>query len=259
MPNPPVPKPAILSGGSLGPITVSVVSHDQGGEVAGLLGQLHTMPAGRIARVILTHNLPEAAPASPPGGWAFALTRLINPKPKGFGANHNAALTLCETPAFCVLNPDVGLPDPLVWDGLLEALSVPGVGCAYPVLVDAAGAPQDHERSVPTPATLWRRHVLGHPDLRREWVGAAFWLLRTDAFRAVGGFDERYFMYCEDTDACLRLQLAGWSLARAARSAVHAGRRRSRRDPQHLAWHLGSLWRLWTGPVLRQWRAARPA
>jgi hypothetical protein len=41
-------------------------------------------------------------------------------------------------------------------------------------------------------------------------VAGMFMLLRREAFAQVGGFDERYFMYCEDFDLCARLRLAGW-------------------------------------------------
>lgn len=67
-------------------------------------------------------------------------------------------------------------------------------------------------------ATL-RRH---ERDRDIEWGGGACMLLRRSAFDAVGGFDERFFMYYEDTDLCRRLREAGYRLRyEPAATAVH--------------------------------------
>ena len=63
-----------------------------------------------------------------------------------------------------------------------------------------------------------------------DWVsGAAIWLRRT-ALDEVGGWDERYFMYLEDTDLCWRLRRAGWDVAYepSARRRPRAGREHRR-------------------------------
>lgn len=58
----------------------------------------------------------------------------------------------------------------------------------------------------------------------RWWYTAACVLVRADAWRSVGGFDERYFMYFEDVDLCIRLEAAGWKLAEEPRAvACHVG------------------------------------
>lgn len=88
------------------------------------------------------------------------------------------------------------------------------------------------------------------------WYAGMFLALRREACAAVGGFDERYHLYCEDVDLCARLRLAGWQLRQApAARVVHEAQRASRRSLRHLGWHLRSLARLWTSDAWRRYRA----
>jgi GT2 family glycosyltransferase len=45
-----------------------------------------------------------------------------------------------------------------------------------------------------------------------EWAAGAAFLVRVKAFKSVGGFDERMFMYSEDVDLSYRLRVAGYSI-----------------------------------------------
>jgi GT2 family glycosyltransferase len=44
-----------------------------------------------------------------------------------------------------------------------------------------------------------------------DWVSGAAMLTRKEDFIRIGKFDERYFLYYEDTDLCLRFKLAGYN------------------------------------------------
>lgn len=235
-------------------VVVSIVSHGHGACVQGLLQQLAHYSAERVRRVVLTLNIPEAEPVAPPQGWPFALELLRNSRPRGFGANHNLALKGATEPWLCVLNPDVQLLGSDPFAALVRAGAGAGVGCAYPVQVDAQRQLQDSERALPTPGALLRRRLLGRTERRRDWVNAACLLLPRAAWEQLGGFDERYFMYCEDVDLCLRLRLLGLALVRADAKVLHTGARASRRQWRHLRWHVRSLLRLWRSPVYRQAR-----
>ena len=224
--------------------------------VARLLAQLCRWD-GLIGEVVLTHNLPAEAVPVPPGGWPFRFIEVFNSAPVGFGANHNHAFARSASEFFCVLNPDIELNDPAIWEQLVERGREPRVGCAYPVLLNPDGSRQDNEREAVSPLALLRRHLLKRAQSRVDWVSAAFWLVRASAWREVGGFDERYFMYCEDTDFCLRLQMAGWTLAKAQATAVHDASWSSRQLGAHLLWHLRSMMRLWTQPTLRRYLSGR--
>jgi GT2 family glycosyltransferase len=55
---------------------------------------------------------------------------------------------------------------------------------------------------------------------RLQYLSGASMLLRRDALEEVGLLDERFFMYWEDSDICLRMREAGWKLAVAPKSKI---------------------------------------
>jgi N-acetylglucosaminyl-diphospho-decaprenol L-rhamnosyltransferase len=230
-------------------VTVSIVSHGHEHQVGRLLDQLRGEAGGTVAHVIVTHNLPAAAIATPAAGWPFRFTEVFNEEPRGFSLNHNQAFAHCETDTFCVLNPDMELPHAGVIPTLLKQLQPEGVACAYPQLLNADGSVQQNARELVTPWSLLKRHLFGAAGGNGEWASGSFWLVRSEAWRDVGGLDEKFFMYCEDVDFCLRLRMAGWKLRKGDVSAVHDAGWGSRRVGRPLLWHLKSLLQFWTSPV----------
>ena len=53
-----------------------------------------------------------------------------------------------------------------------------------------------------------------------DYVEGAVMLFNTRAFRQVGGFDQRYFLYAEDSDICLRMKRAGFECLRVPNARV---------------------------------------
>ena len=239
------------------PLAVSVVSHGHEEHVARLVGQLCLHAVDVVGHVVLTHKLPAVPLPVPEGGWPFRFTEVFNERPVGFGANHNRAFAHCESAFFCVLNPDIAITTAQTLQAVLARAREPGVGCAYPELYNPDGSRQQNEREVMTPWALLRRHLLRRSARRVDWASGAFLLVRADVWRGLRGFDEGYFMYCEDTDFCLRLQLGGWKLRRADARAVHDAAWGSRRPGRHMAWHVRSMLRLWAAPSFRQYLKAR--
>lgn len=56
-----------------------------------------------------------------------------------------------------------------------------------------------------------RLYEAGQPFPVDHPLGAAL-MVRGEALAQVGGFDERYFMYCEEIDLCRRIKNAGWAI-----------------------------------------------
>jgi len=63
-------------------------------------------------------------------------------------------------------------------------------------------------------------------------------LVRAEVFRATGGFDERFFLYYEDIDLCLRAREAGWEIAMAPSAHVlHEGSKSTHGEPAVKVYH----------------------
>lgn len=252
-------------------LTVSLVSHGHGALVVQALQSLAVslQGSGLQVRVLLTLNLPESDLERDLESqvWPFALEFIRNAKPLGFGANHNQAFARCQAPWFAVVNPDIFWPadDVSFWTALQQDIWPARVGVVCPQQLDADGHLQDFTRDLMTPwgllARVWRRWRGGAPlgvaasVAQADWVNGACMVFRAQAFADLKGFDERYFMYCEDTDICLRLQLAGWSMLGVDWAVVHDAQRNTGRSWRHLAWHLRSMLRLWLSGAF--WRFVR--
>ena len=237
-------------------LTLSVVSHGQGALLSRLLADLSRIPTIGKARLIVTLNVPGEPFDGESAFPRLNLQVIRNESPKGFGANHNAAFTRCTTAWFAVLNPDLRLPDDPFADLFEHARLHRNLAALAPAVINSAGLPEDHVRPNLTPLSLWRRRrkVVESVDVTRAsrfpdtfyWLAGMFILFRSDAFRAVGGFDPGFFLYCEDYDVCARLYSAGHGLGVVpAARAVHDAQRDSHRSRKHLSWHLKSLARLW--------------
>jgi hypothetical protein len=235
-------------------VTLSVVSHGQNALVNQLLEDVQRVCDDRVA-VVLTQNVPDPVPLAA-ANLSCPAEIILNRERKGFGANHNAAFQRCRTPYFCVCNPDIRLrTDP--FPALLQSLADPRVAAAGPLVRSPEGGIEDSARRFPTAATLVRklfveRRVPDYPTdrgaLEVDWTAGMFMLFRSDAYRALGGFDEAYFLYYEDVDICHRLRSSGSSVVfEPSAEVIHGAQRASRRDPRLALHHLASgfrfLWR----------------
>ncbi len=160
----------------------------------------------------------------------------------GFGAANNLAMAQARGELFLLVNSDAFLRSGCT-KALMDCLERhPDAAVAGPRIVRPDGSLQISCYRFPSPlrallenlfvASLFPNHpVLG--DYRRwahdcerevDWVIGACMLVRRKAFEEVGGFDERFFMYAEETDWQKRMRAVGWTVwFTPAGEAVHVG------------------------------------
>lgn len=180
-------------------------------------------------------------------------TILPNAGNPGFGAGINRGARETAADRLLFINPDAMVEQPVVaaLDAILrEQADVAVVG---PLVRESDGSIQASARRFPGYSTVFggrttwltrllpgnrltMRNLLTGPHVRDpivvDWVSGACMLVRREAFDAVGGFDEAFFLYWEDADLCRRLYSAGWRTIYQPRVAVrHVTGQSSRHAP----------------------------
>jgi len=184
----------------------------------------------------------------------------------GFAAGLNLGLRHTSGQVALWLNPDSELLD-VGMAKLLQYLDEhPDVGILGPQILDADGGIQLSSRSFPSyrtalfhryslitrwfPNNRYSRHYL-HSDWDHntvhqvDWVSGACLLHRRRILDDIGWLDERFFMYCEDVDFCLRARQAGWKVTyHPGAQVLHHIAGSSRRHPSRMALERHrSMWR----------------
>jgi GT2 family glycosyltransferase len=163
------------------------------------------------------------------GDWASLLPLEHN---GGYAKGNNAAIarSLQSTnppPYFLLLNPDT-----IVRPGALQVLvdfmdEHPDVGIAGSRLEDPDGTLQcsafrfhnvlselDFGLSLGVVSKLLSKWVVAPPvseeTCQTDWVAGASMIVRREVFSSAGLLDEKYFMYFEEVDFCLRANKLGW-------------------------------------------------
>ncbi len=241
-------------------ITFSIVSHGHADMVTVLLSQLDNNVSLRGSHVIVTNNCLEIFEIQ---SYSNIYVTFVNNKyPLGFGKNHNNAFKFCDTSWFIVLNPDLRIIKDEPFTSAIDSIgaTIGLVGVIGPTVVNEFGVIEDSVRSNLTPLSLLRRFMFGRvPELSLGnhsssqtffWFGGMCMLFNSSAFSKVGGFDERFFLYCEDYDICARLHDSGYILRFVPEAIVeHSAQRDSHKSMQYLFWHLKSLFRVWTSAI----------
>jgi len=172
----------------------------------------------------------------------------------GFAAGNNRAADIAGDVDFLAfLNPDA-FPDPAWLEELVAAASRWPHAAAFgstqlldadPTRLDGAGDAM-HAMGIPWRGGLGAPASTVPPEGETFAACGAAMLVRASDFRAVGGFDERFFCYVEDIDLCFRLRLLGRATMQIPSATVrHIGGGVSARGSAFADFH-GARNRIWS-------------
>ncbi|MGD8405285.1 MAG: glycosyltransferase [Anaerolineales bacterium] len=244
-------------------ITLSVVSHGDAEKVYSLLESVGNFEQTELIQVIATDNLGHEIGKIEETPWS-SIDIIQNEKILSFARNHNRAFKLARGKYFCVLNPDV-LFEQKVFPPLINLLEREHADIVAPLVVDAKAMPQDSFRNFPTPIEIIRRRLPGYrfsPPLgganglvQPDWISGLFMLMRSETYRELNGFDEKFHLYFEDVDFCARARLAGLKLLVDTNQRIqHNAHHASRKELMYLFWHTRSAMQFFISPVYKKIR-----
>ncbi len=150
---------------------------------------------------------------------------------RGYAAGNNLGAKRAKSDYLLILNPDT-----VVFPGAIESLvtfldTYPQAGIVAPLLLNPSGRPYPLQGTRElTPLTGLIAHsflnLIPNPISCHYWLadwdkrqprqadvvpGTAF-LIRRSLFNQIGGFDEKFFLYFEESDLCRRVRRAGWEI-----------------------------------------------
>lgn len=181
---------------------------------------------------------------------------------KGFGHGHNAVMELLDSDYHFIINPDIILKDSAP-AGFIEFFeSCPDAVMAVPKFLFEDGTEQFTPKLTPTVRYMiggrlerfggifrrWRDEYTMRSDPAAEPVDVGFCsgcfiCIRTDIFKKIGGFDERYFLYSEDADLTREAQKYGRTLYLPQISVIHLWERAYMKNRKYFLIQLSSMFK----------------
>ncbi len=159
---------------------------------------------------------------------------ILNKENRGFGAACNQIAKTQNSSYILFLNPDVEIRKNSI-DKLINFLKknekvgiVTGkllfpdgslqLSCRkFPTILRALFGRESTLRKIFPNNMISKEYLMSELDYNKiqfpDWVRGAVILFKTDIFEKIGGFDEKFFLYFEDTDICLRLREKGYKTA----------------------------------------------
>lgn len=180
----------------------------------------------------------------------------------GYGAGHNLSIRDSKSVFHLVANPDLDLDPDALMNAVRYLASHPSVGLLSPQVKDENGQIERRRYRYPSVLCLGLRgfapswlkslfkarlddYTFASVDPHKPMTGipivtGCFMMFRTGVVQALGGFDERFFLYFEDFDLALRAGRVSEIHYCPDVVAVHFGGKASRKGLRHISMFVAS-------------------
>jgi GT2 family glycosyltransferase len=234
-------------------LAVIVVSANSGRWLRPCLASVFARAGGASLEVVVVDA--ECTDDTAAATAEFPDARLLPAENHGFAYGNNRAFLATTAPYVLFLNPDteilagsfgelVAALDRRPEVGLVGVRQLTPDGELWPTIRRFPSPLRHLFESLGSEHLPWRGSWLGERELDPEaydretpcdWTSGSFMLARREAVLAAGLMDERFFIYCEEPDLCLRIRQAGWDVRHLPTMTIlhHAGR--SGYAPQFIA------------------------
>jgi GT2 family glycosyltransferase len=208
-------------------VAVVIVTHESAGQIGRTLAALVPQLRGYDDLIVVENGSSDARITIGAVHGTAPGARVVQQDNKGFAGGAVAGARLADAPLLVFLNPDARPAPDFLAELRRPAAERPGWG-AWQALVTMDGGTRintagnvAHFLGISWAGRCGRPVADAPADLEEvAFASGAALVVRREAWEQVGGFEERYFMYCEDLDLSLRLRLAGWEVGIAPAARV---------------------------------------
>ena len=176
----------------------------------------------------------------------------------GFGAGHNVAIKRIESQYHVIINPDIVMIENAI-KKMADYMDENGdIGLLSPRVAFPDGRDQILGKRNPhfkylvasrmrgdEPSKLLKEYAMLDTDLSKpvdiENATGCFMMFRTENLKAIGGFDERYFMYFEDSDITRSIKKTARAVYYPYATVNHVWARDSKRNTKLMMIHIQSM------------------
>lgn len=213
-------------------VTVSIVNWNTRDELRECLNCIFAQDGSISYEVIVVDNAsPDHSSEMVRAEFGDRVRLIENDTNRGFGAAQNQAIAASKGRYVFFINPDCRMFRRDLLRRMVDyADANPDIGALGPKILNPDGTLQFSARRFPPMfAGIFRHTLLGrlfpknrfvrsylmtdspHDSIMDvDWLSGSALMVRREMLDGVGGFDERFFMYCEDVDLCKRAHDAGW-------------------------------------------------